>query len=278
MGRLILTAIIILLLTNIVYAWGPITHKYICREVSNRVWGSNITNICLVQNFNYMARLCDTIMDIEGEDIYTKCIENLNKNVLIDPSIMPDVFFNETDNTVKMKADAWFEVAIYTLDTCSSIHEFCVGSHYFADSLYPIRGFDYPAECRESLDSDVDKKIASGIKNWEIRAYCSQQEFVVNNGLIDNIISNLTENGNFIKESQRNVTTEIEASANETFTEFQQEFHRLIGKGNITNVKEQKFKILLSIFNIFLIILIAVAGIFTIIYVTIKTKQFKKKL
>jgi len=163
--RGLLIALLLLLSTSFVSAWGPVTHEYACREVVSSVFGP------------------DGIACLEREKV--------------SPAIYPEFILNDTENhydystcplkwprgnewicsgngsLAKERYQYWMEKSVDSGSLCERVGNFCTATSYYADSKFPLYNVMYLDGCfGGSLAGEVDSKISAGESNWSVEKQC----------------------------------------------------------------------------------------------------------
>ena len=221
---------IIIFLSATGSAWGPETHKYICEQAVENIWGKNIGEFCLTNpGIAFQGDFCDDIQNELTDEAYQTCIAEEN---IIDPSYMVESFFNDTENLYDYSkcpipenepnrkwicehgnditgvyASSWFNKAKGETDICSKLYKFCIGSNYFSNGYMPLYQTRYAGDQDTVLfEKNVDNMILGGDSEWKISLFVNfygagskyRQKISVDSTLIDQIIANLTDVGRTI--------------------------------------------------------------------------------
>lgn len=217
-------------------AWGSETHKYICEKAVEEIWGRDIVDECLLtEDLQLQRSICDIIKEVKGEEKYRRCIEKTSQGEFIQPFLIPDVIFNDTElhydysrcpiperdrtrgwfcnesgkNLAIEQSELWFKKAKGTYDNCTRVYEFCIASNYFSDSYMPLyQTMHVEEEDKNNMELRVDKAILSGDPLWGIDVMCdfqykgirSRQRFEIKIYDIEEIIGDLVEEGRKIAE------------------------------------------------------------------------------
>lgn len=231
-----LVVVLCLFFSNQAAAWGSETHRYICEKAVEEIWGRDVVDECLLaEDLQLQSSICDIIGEVKGEEKYRHCIEETSEGEFIQPFLVPDLIFNDTElhydyskcpiskhdrtrkwicnesgkNLAIEQAGLWFNKANGTYDNCTRVYEFCIASNYFSDSYMPLyQTMHVKEEDKNTIELRVDKAILSSDPLWGVDVICdfqyrgmrSRQRFEITNYDIAGIIEDLVGEGRKITE------------------------------------------------------------------------------
>ncbi len=217
-------------------AWGPETHKMLCREAVSTVWGEQALR-CLNDSVSY----CLELKNWTDGEMSQRCLDAYASGVEVHPATAPDAIFNDVENHYNYddcplkwvreqnrwicdlsgnpagaQAQKWFNISRHSERLCSQVRAFCTGGFYYASSRDPLLRVNHLTGCfGDPLSKRVDEKLLSNETGWEVKLQCvfkymkpfagrslettQHQTFIVDEDNIEAVESNLTVQGFYVR-------------------------------------------------------------------------------